>query len=83
LNNRDYVINWFAKKMNITKEKVVEQINSNYFDLKWMDSFDFINFLADIEDDLGIELDNSEFQDRRFSTISGLINILNERYTDD
>lgn len=77
MNFQDWVIKWFMKHALISESELILHKDENYFDLGYIDSFEFIELLSDIEE-LGVELGNEQFEDRRFSTISGLIAILSE-----
>ena len=70
-----WVIEWFKKHTSVSEKEINENKDENYFDLGYIDSFEFIELISDIEE-LGIELENEQFEDRRFSTISCLAGIL-------
>lgn len=76
MDYQEWVINWFVKHSSATKEVLEKNKDVNYFDMGYIDSFEFIELIGDIEE-LGIELDNACFEDRKFATISGLSEILN------
>lgn len=78
MNNREWVLNWFAENGTADRETLEKNSDVNYFEAGYIDSFVFISLIADIEEDLGIELDNDQFTDRSFATINGLIAILDE-----
>lgn len=73
-----WVIQWFVKHANVSEEEIRNHMDVNYFNKEYIDSFEFIELIGDIED-LGIELDNEQFEDRKFATIRGLIEILNQK----
>lgn len=52
--------------------------NDNYFDAG-LDSFSFITLVNTIEEKYQISFTNNEFQDRKFSTIHGLAEIIERR----
>ncbi len=78
MDMQQWVINWFMEHTGLTEEEIKNNMEVNYFNKEYIDSFEFIELIADIED-LGIELDNEQFEDRKFATIKGLIEILNEK----
>lgn len=51
---------------------------TNYFEAGLIDSLGVIELIADVEEHFAIAFDESHFQDRRFSTIGGLGEIINE-----
>ena len=51
---------------------------TNYFEAGLIDSLGVIELIADVEEHFGIAFDEGHFQDRRFSTIGGLGEIINE-----
>jgi len=75
----EWVMNWFAEKTEKTKEEIMLLKDENYFSNGLLDSFSFIELLSDLED-AGISLDNEQFEDRRFATISGLISIIESNH---
>lgn len=76
---KEWIIKWFNKNSNISIETLEKKSNENYFEEKWIDSFAFINFLSDVEEHYNIKFSNDEFQNRDFSTIDGLANIIGNK----
>jgi len=76
---KNWIIDWFEKNSIVNKKEVLNKINENYFQNNWIDSFKFISFIMDIEKKFNISFSNDEFQNRDFSTINGLINIINNK----
>ncbi|GAU80036.1 acyl carrier protein [Fusibacter sp. 3D3] len=76
----NYIYKWFADKLDVNVEEIIKNENDNYFNLEWIDSFDFMNLISDIEENFNIEFSSDEFQDRKFSTVRGLTQILEEKY---
>jgi acyl carrier protein len=79
MKEMQWIVQWFVKNTNVPEEEVTSHLESNYFEHKWVDSFSFIQFISDIEENFHIRFDNSEFQDREFATIAGLSKILAEK----
>jgi acyl carrier protein len=75
----DWIIEWVSTNSNVSKSKIVENTNANYFERQWLDSFTFINFITDIEKEFKISFSNEEFQNRDFATIDGLIKIIESK----
>lgn len=73
MSRKEYILSWIIERNGLDMDVIESNMESSYFELGWMDSFDFINFISDIEDEFNLEFDNSQFQDRRFSTLKGLI----------
>lgn len=78
MNYENWIIQWFRSHTDFSEEEIRSHMDENYFDLGYVDSFGFIELISEIED-LGIELANDQFEDREFSTIRGLIAVLEER----
>ena len=68
----EWIIDWFINQGVSGKDELNANINSNFFEKEYIDSFLFIKLISDIEDEFGITFDNEQFQDRNFSTIAGM-----------
>jgi acyl carrier protein len=75
----DRIIRWFQKNSNIEEDQLYQNLSSNYFELGWIDSFKFIEFISYLEREYEITFSNDEFQDRSFATISGLSAIIRKK----
>jgi acyl carrier protein len=64
---------WFASR----GAKVAR--DQNYFDANAIDSFGVIEMIEEIEDHFKLKFRQHDFQDRRFATVAGLAEIINER----
>ena len=78
-NFKDWVVDWFADNAGVDEIDILANTHQNYFNNGWIDSFTFINLIGDIEDEFDIAFENDEFQDRDFSTIKGLVDILKKK----
>lgn len=78
MNSRvqEWLINWFAQNAKADREELYKNISENYFQLGYIDSFEFITLIGDIEDEFNIEFENDQFEDRSFSTIKGMTTII-------
>ena len=76
---KEWIINWFIKNSSLTEVQVRENTSANYFEQHWLDSFEFINFVTDLEEQFSISFSNDEFQNRNFATIDGLAKIIEEK----
>lgn len=75
---RNWLIEWFINHTVVKRNEIEANLENNYFDLGWINSLQFIDFLTNIEDHFDIMFDNQAFQNRTFSTIEGLVNIIEE-----
>lgn len=71
-----WLINWFVENSDFSKEVIENNLDSNYFEQGWIDSFSFINFISDMEEKFDISFSNDEFQNREFATVNGLAKII-------
>ena len=68
---------WFINQGNLSDFPDNSE-NRNYFEMGLIDSFSVIELIESIETEFQIKFDQNHFQDRRFSTIKGLAEIINE-----
>ncbi len=73
---RDWVKKWFIENGNVESSLLEEKQEENYLDAGFIDSFTFIGLIADIEEHFGISFENDQFEDRKFATLNGLIEII-------
>lgn len=73
---REWLVEWFVENGSVTREKLLKNMDSNYFNDGFIDSFTFISLIGDIEDEYNIEFDNDQFLDRDFATLNGLADII-------
>ncbi len=80
------IVNWLIELFKKNDEKAFESIsneiedmkNRNYFELGLIDSFGIIILIEEIESHYSIRLTEKHFEQRRFSTIAGLAEIIEE-----
>ena len=79
-NEERWLIDWF-RKQNLPVDGLsdAEIIAADYFQQGFIDSFGIVNLIADAEDAFQVRFDERDFQDRRFSTVSGLAEIVRSR----
>lgn len=77
LDSKNWLINWFEKNSTIAIKDIKKHLDENYLEKGWIDSFKFITFITDIENNFKIRFSNNEFQNRKFATINGLSKIIN------
>lgn len=73
---KEWLISWFEQNSSLEKEEICNNLGQNYLLLGWIDSFQFINFICEIENAFGVHFSNDEFQDRKFASIEGLSEII-------
>lgn len=73
---KTWLSNWLSNRAGISADEVSSHLDDNYFDLGYIDSFGFIELLDAIETKYGIMFDNEQFEDRGFSTVSGMTEII-------
>jgi len=73
---REWLVDWFVENGTVTREKLLENMDSNYFNDGFIDSFTFISLIGEIEEEYDIEFDNDQFLDRDFATVNGLADII-------
>lgn len=73
---KKWLISWFEKNSGLEPGEIEKNTDVNYFEKGWIDSFKFISFINDIENEFKIKFSNEEFQNRNFSTINGLADII-------
>ena len=70
----DWLIAYFSKNGTIPED--IEKID--FFETGLIDSFGVIELIGEIESYFNIRFNEDNFQDRRFSTIKGLAEIIKE-----
>ncbi len=78
---RTWLSAWFVKNTSISEKEIGACSSRSYFELGLIDSLKFISFISDLEGHFSIQFSNEEFQDRKFSTIDGLVEILHSKVT--
>jgi acyl carrier protein len=73
-----WLLNWFSQNSSIPVNPSEEQLEVNYFEAGLIDSLGVINLIVGIEEHFDIRFNERHFQDRRFSTIGGLSDIIQE-----
>ena len=70
-----WIKEFFSRNRDLPEN--VEEIN--YFEAGLIDSFGVIELVENIETEFGIEFTQADFQDRRFSSIAGLAQLITEK----
>lgn len=79
MNIKEWLINWFEKNSDLTKEEIENNVSDDYLAKGWMDSFKFVSFVTEIEEEFKITFSTDEFQNRAFATLEGLSKIIEAR----
>jgi len=70
----DWIAGWFAARAPIPPG--FDLVSGNYFEAGLIDSFDVIELIEAIEAEFRIRFTEIHFQDRRFTTVGGLADIV-------
>lgn len=73
---------WFDDRGLLNREPDEALLAANYFEETSLESLDVFELIDDIEARFGIEFRDEHFQERRFSTISGLADLIEELRVD-
>lgn len=76
MNPKQWLLDWFEKHTGVKREEIEERSGENYFRLGYIDSFEFISLISELEDIFHITFDNEQFEDKDFSTIDGMSKIV-------
>lgn len=76
-----WLVNWFSRNSTLGEEEINANRDRNYLESGWIDSFKFINLISDLEEYFRIKFSNDQFQDRKFGTVEGLIEVVREKIT--
>jgi len=77
---QQWVIDWFVARGKIRKsvlENGLEALRqTDYFEAGWLTSMEVVEFVAEIEQKFDIQFSDSDLQDSRFLTISGITELI-------
>ena len=71
-----WLLEWFGARGTLSGEASSDGTHVNYFEAELIDSLGVIELITDIESHFGIAFTERHFQDRRFSTVDGLAEII-------
>ena len=74
MSSMNKLVAWFEAQ----SERSDINTEVNYFEAKLIDSFDVIMLMDYCEAEFGVSFSETQFEDRRFSSIAGLVEIINE-----
>ncbi len=75
---RDEYLRWLRDWFGARAQLPDGADEMNYFDAGWIDSFAVIELVEDLENAFHVRLGEHHFQDRRFVTLAGLAEMLDE-----
>lgn len=76
---KQWLILWFQNFTQKDAATISKHESDNYFELGWIDSFGFISFITEIESHFTIKFSNDEFQNKDFSTLTGLATVIKKK----
>jgi len=79
MNIKEWLINWFEKNSDLTREEIENNVSDDYLAKGLIDSFKFVSFVTEIEEKFKITFSTDEFQNRAFATLEGLSMIIEAR----
>ncbi|MBI4679321.1 MAG: hypothetical protein HY748_17235 [Elusimicrobia bacterium] len=75
---RPWLVAWFERKGQVAGSTLEEKIQTDYFAAGLIDSLGVVSLIADVEGAFSIRFSDRHYQERRFSTIGGLAEIVSE-----
>lgn len=79
MNQKDqmkaWLVKWFSEHTGKPAAEIEENSDNSYFELGYIDSFEFIELIENLEEEQGLSFENDAFENRDFATISGLAQI--------
>jgi D-alanine--poly(phosphoribitol) ligase subunit 2 len=76
-----WVVEWFAEHKQFVEGAAADRLLIDYFAKGLIDSFGVVALIGDAEAHFKIQFLETDFQDRRFSTLGGLAEIIAARRT--
>lgn len=75
----EWIIRWISQNGNIAKEKLEKNMDVNYLEKGFIDSFEFILLLNECEQKFSISFTEDEFSKDDFLTIRGFVRMIEEK----
>ena len=73
-----WVLAWFEKRGPVAGATTEEKMSVDYFAAGLIDSMAVVDLILEAEAAFGIRFNERHYQDRRFSTLKGLSDIISE-----
>ena len=77
-NVENWITEWFVSNANYEKE-LQKKNRINYIENGLIDSFGFIQLIADIEEEFGFSFSDEDFEKEETFFIEGLIQVIEEK----
>jgi acyl carrier protein len=74
-----WLIDWFVSKGRVKRQLLLDSLEKDYFEAGWLTSMEVVEFVTDLEQQFGIQLEESDLQDARFLRLSGVSELVVER----
>jgi D-alanine--poly(phosphoribitol) ligase subunit 2 len=71
-----WLLDWFADRKGFKDGTPEERLRVDYFQKRVLDSFGIMELIGDVEGRFAIQFTDRDFQDRRFSSIGGLAELV-------
>jgi len=75
---KQWIVKWFEEQAGIALSEIEAGKTKSYFDQGWIDSFQFIQFIGELEETFDVQFSNDQFENRAFATIDGLAATIQE-----
>lgn len=75
---KDSIVNWFTNK-GIAKEDILANINKNYLELGYIDSFGFLELISYCESEFKISFEKEDLENNQIFSIEGIIDIISKK----
>lgn len=72
----EWLLEWFKRRDSWPGHSPARPGEANYFEAGWIDSLGVIELIAEVEEHFGISFAAGHFQDRRFTVVDGLGEII-------
>jgi acyl carrier protein len=76
---REFVLAYFSREQPIPGATEQERLQCDYLYAGLLDSLGLIDLVGEIEEKLDVELTQDDFEDARFKTVGGLVDILEQK----
>lgn len=73
-----WLLDWFAQRRGLVQGSAEDRLKVDYFQQAVLDSMGVIELIGDIESHFAFQFTDRHFQDRRFSIIGGLAELITE-----
>ena len=78
-NVEKWVVEWFVDNGGSVKEEIYTNMQENYIENGLVDSFGFLQLIADIEEKYKFVFEDSDFENEKLFVIEGLIEVIGDK----